>query len=89
MIDEFGLPPDGPALPLDLRGRGPQIREGSIVLTSNRGFAEWGEVFADPVVTSAILDRPYHATVINIKGKSFRWRYPRRCSLEDQEMSIL
>lgn len=48
---------------------------GSIVLTSNRGFADWGSVFADQVVATAILDRLlHHATVINIKGGSYRMR---------------
>ncbi len=52
-----------------------RYERGSIVLTSNRGFAEWGQVFADPVVASAVLDRLlHHATVINIKGSSYRMR---------------
>jgi hypothetical protein len=41
------------------------------VLTSNRGFSDWGAVFADQVVAAAILDRLlHHATVITIKGKA-------------------
>jgi DNA replication protein DnaC len=45
------------------------------VLTSNRGFGDWGQVFADQVVATAILDRLlHHATVINIKGGSYRMR---------------
>jgi DNA replication protein DnaC len=48
---------------------------GSIVLTSNRSFGDWGQVFADQVVASAILDRLlHHATVVNIKGQSYRMR---------------
>ncbi len=44
-------------------------------MTSNRGFADWGSVFADQVVATAILDRLlHHATVINIKGQSYRMR---------------
>jgi DNA replication protein DnaC len=31
-----------------------------MILTSNRGFAEWGEVFGDPVVATALLDRLLH-----------------------------
>ena len=39
------------------------------MLTSNRGFADWGQVFADQVVAGAIVDRLLHnATVINIRG---------------------
>ena len=49
--------------------------KGSIILTSNRGFGDWNQVFADPVVASAIIDRLLHrATVLNIKGKSYRMR---------------
>ena len=40
-----------------------------MILTSNRGFAEWGEVFGDPVVATALLDRLlHHAVVIQIEG---------------------
>jgi DNA replication protein DnaC len=49
--------------------------KGSIILTGNRGFGNWGQVFADPVVAAAIIDRLLHqATVLNIKGKSYRMR---------------
>jgi DNA replication protein DnaC len=52
-----------------------RYERGSIVLTSNRGFSDWGAVFADQVVAAAILDRLlHHATVITIKGKSYRMR---------------
>jgi hypothetical protein len=44
------------------------------VLTSNRGFSDWGGVFADEIVAAAILDRLHHATVVNIKGKGYRIR---------------
>ncbi len=40
-----------------------------MILTSNRGFAEWGQVFGDPVVATALLDRLlHHAVVIQIEG---------------------
>lgn len=46
-----------------------------MILTSNRGFAEWGEVFGDPVVATALLDRLlHHAIVIQIEGASYRLR---------------
>ena len=48
---------------------------GAMILTSNRGFAEWGEVFGDPVVATALLDRLlHHAVVIQIEGSSYRLR---------------
>ncbi len=47
----------------------------STILTSNKSFAEWGELFGDPVIASAILDRLlHHCRVINIKGKSYRMK---------------
>src|SRR4051812_7238838 len=46
-----------------------------MILTSNRGFAEWGEVFGDPVVATALLDRLlHHAVVVQIAGASHRLR---------------
>jgi len=46
-----------------------------MILTSNRGFAEWGEVFGDPAVATALLDRLlHHAVVVQIEGASYRLR---------------
>jgi len=46
-----------------------------VVLTSNRGFGDWGQVFADPFVATAIVDRLLHnATVLNVRGRSYRMR---------------
>ncbi|WP_372625146.1 IS21-like element helper ATPase IstB [Falsiroseomonas sp.] len=48
---------------------------GAMILTSNRGFAEWGEVFGDTVVATALLDRLlHHAVVVRIEGASHRLR---------------
>ena len=47
----------------------------AMILTSNRGFAEWGDVFGDPVVATALLDRLlHHAVVVQIEGSSYRLR---------------
>lgn len=47
----------------------------SIIITSNKTFEEWGEVFLDPVLTSAILDRiVHHCHLIQIKGESYRMK---------------
>src|SRR5437868_8775070 len=52
-----------------------RYEKGAMILTSNRGFAEWGEVFGDPVVATALLDRLlHHAVVIQIEGSSYRLR---------------
>lgn len=47
----------------------------SLVMTSNRGFGEWAEIFGDAVVATALLDRLlHHAVVIPIEGNSYRLR---------------
>ncbi|MCW8087704.1 IS21-like element helper ATPase IstB [Sabulicella glaciei] len=52
-----------------------RYERGAMILTSNRGFAEWGEVFGDPVVATALLDRlMHHAVVVQIEGSSYRLR---------------
>lgn len=52
-----------------------RYEKGAMILTSNRGFAEWGDIFGDPVVATALLDRLlHHAVVIQIEGASYRLR---------------
>jgi hypothetical protein len=52
-----------------------RYEKGAMILTSNRGFAEWGQVFGDPVVATALLDRLlHHAVVVHIEGASYRLR---------------
>jgi DNA replication protein DnaC len=52
-----------------------RYEKGAMILTSNRGFAEWGAVFGDPVVATALLDRLlHHAVVVHIEGASYRLR---------------
>ena len=52
-----------------------RYEKGAMILTSNRGFAEWGEVFGDPVVATALLDRlMHHAVVVQIEGASYQLR---------------
>lgn len=47
----------------------------SMILTGNRGFGQWGEIFGDTVVATALLDRLlHHAIVIPIEGNSYRLR---------------
>ena len=47
----------------------------SMIMTSNRGFGEWAEIFGDAVVATALLDRLlHHAVVIPIEGNSYRLR---------------
>ena len=52
-----------------------RYERGAMILTSNRGFAEGGKVFGDPVVATALLDRLlHHAVVVHIEGASYRLR---------------
>ena len=55
---------------------------GSIILTSNKDFVEWGEVLGDIVIASAVLDRLlHHSHVLNIRGESYRLRDKRQAGL--------
>jgi DNA replication protein DnaC len=76
VVDEIGyLPvtPGGGNLFFQLVNA--RYEKGAMILTSNRGFAEWGEVFGDQVVATALLDRLlHHAIVIQIEGSSYRLR---------------
>jgi DNA replication protein DnaC len=76
IVDEIGyLPvvPGGGNLFFQLVNA--RYEKGALILTSNRGFAEWGELFGDPVVATALLDRLlHHAVVIQIEGSSYRLR---------------
>ena len=76
VVDEIGyLPvvPGGGNLFFQLVNA--RYEKGAMILTSNRGFAEWGDIFGDPVVATALLDRLlHHAVVIQIEGSSYRLR---------------
>jgi hypothetical protein len=52
-----------------------RYEHGSIILTTKRGIASWGEIFDDTTVAAAILDRLlHHAAVLQIDGDSYRMR---------------
>jgi hypothetical protein len=47
----------------------------STVLTSNKGFEEWGEILGDDVMAGALIDRlVHHCHIVNIRGNSYRMR---------------
>ena len=57
----------------------------SMIVTSNKSFLDWGEIFQDHVLATAILDRLlHHATTLNIKGESYRLKEKRRAGLLGQ-----
>jgi len=76
IIDEVGyLPIQKGGANLFFQLINARYERGAIILTSNRGFSEWGEVFGDTVVAAALLDRLlHHAIVIEIAGNSYRLR---------------
>jgi DNA replication protein DnaC len=54
----------------------------SLIITSNKSYGEWGDIFADQVLASAILDRLlHHSTTINIRGQSYRLREKRQAGV--------
>lgn len=74
VIDEVGyLPFNKEAGDLFFQVVAKRYERGSIVLTANRAFQDWSAIFADPIVAAAILERlVHHATILALKGKSFR-----------------
>jgi DNA replication protein DnaC len=76
LIDELGyLPMPGEAASHLFQVISRRYEHGSVVLTTNRGIADWGQIFDDTTVAAAILDRLlHHATVLSITGDSYRMR---------------
>ncbi|KXG77260.1 Chromosomal replication initiator protein DnaA [Fervidicola ferrireducens] len=74
IIDEVGyLPLDDLGANLFFQLISARYERGSIILTSNKGFGEWGELMGDTVLATAVLDRLlHHAHIINIRGNSYR-----------------
>ena len=76
IVDEIGyLPLQSGGANLFFQLINARYERGAMILTSNRGFSEWAEIFGDPVVAAALLDRLlHHAIVIPIEGNSYRLR---------------
>jgi DNA replication protein DnaC len=83
ILDELGyLPLSREEASLFFRLLARRYERGSLIVTSNKSFADWGEVFNDQVLATAILDRLlHHATTVNIKGESYRLREKRKAGL--------
>ena len=59
-----------------------RYERGSIILPSNKSYGDWGGIFGDPIIATAILDRLlHHSTTINIRGESYRLKDRRRAGL--------
>ena len=83
IVDEFGIwPYDRESATAFFSLVSARYERGSIILTSNNGFAEWGELLGDTVIATAILDRLLHQShVLNIRGESYRLKDKRHAGL--------
>jgi DNA replication protein DnaC len=83
IIDEVGyLPLSNVEASLFFRLVVRRYERASLIVTSNKSFLDWGEVFNDPILATAILDRLLHySTTLNIKGESYRLKEKRRAGL--------
>jgi DNA replication protein DnaC len=62
-----------------------RYERGSMILTSNKSYGEWGTIFQDNVIASAILDRLlHHSHTINIRGESYRLKDKRKAGVGTQ-----
>jgi DNA replication protein DnaC len=91
VIDEMGyLPLDDMGAMIFFQLVSARYERGSIILTSNKSYGDWGSIFGDSIIATAILDRLlHHSTTINIRGESYRLKDRRRAGLlprpEDQQ----
>lgn len=83
ILDEMGyIPLDQQSAQFLFRLISRRYQKGSIILTSNKSYGEWGEVVSDPVLATAMLDRLLHySTTINIRGESYRLREKRKAGV--------
>jgi DNA replication protein DnaC len=83
IIDEIGyLPLSREEASLFFRLIVRRYERASLIVTSNKSFLDWGEVFNDHVLATAVLDRLlHHASTLNIKGESYRLKEKRRAGL--------
>jgi DNA replication protein DnaC len=77
VVDEIGyLPVSRTGAMLFFQLMAKRYEHASTVLTSNKSFAEWGDVFGDDVMAAALIDRlVHHCHIVNIRGNSYRMRH--------------
>lgn len=90
ILDEMGyLPLERPVATFLFQLVARRYEKGSIILTSNKSFSEWGELFTDQVLATALLDRLlHHSTLINIRGQSYRLQEKRKAGLFHQPEEV-
>jgi len=76
IVDEVGYTPiDRHECNLFYRFVANRYEKASTIITSNKAFTDWTELFHDQVIVTAVLDRLlHHSIVINIRGNSYRLR---------------
>jgi DNA replication protein DnaC len=75
IVDELGYLPLGPGAPLMFQFFAERYEAGSVLVTTNLEFSRWTEVFGDPTLTAALLDRlTHHSHVLVFEGESYRFR---------------
>lgn len=89
VLDEVGYPPlTREEANLVFQVISKRYEKGSTLLTSNKAFSEWGQVFGDEVLVTAILDRLlHHCEVIAINGPSYGLK-DRLAAVEDLDTDI-
>ncbi|MYL65486.1 AAA family ATPase [Bacillus hwajinpoensis] len=64
-----------------------RYEQGAMILTSNKSYVEWGKIFGDDVLATAMLDRiVHHSTTFNIKGGSYRLREKVKAGIQPAKM---
>jgi DNA replication protein DnaC len=83
LLDEMGYLPMGrQEASLFFRLLSRRYEKASVIITSNKSFIDWGDIFNDQILATAILDRLlHHSTVLNIKGESYRLKEKRKAGL--------
>jgi DNA replication protein DnaC len=83
VVDEVGyLPLDAVGATIFFQLVSARYERGSIILTSNKSYTDWGAVFGDQTLAAAILDRLlHHSTTLNIRGESYRLKDRKRAGL--------
>jgi len=92
IIDEIGyLPFDANDSKLLFDVVAKRYEKGSMILTSNLPFGQWGQTFAnDTALTSAMLDRIlHHSHVVQIKGESYRLKEKKQAGLMGDTSALI
>src|SRR5439155_15576763 len=87
VIDEMGyLPLDAVGATILFQLVSARYERGSIILTSNKSYGEWGSIFGDSILATAIPGALWarllhHSTTVNIRGESYRLKERRKAGL--------